>query len=380
MSGDPFEHLDRLLLWSDGSREKELLASLCGLHRNHVRTAVRQMDGLSLQVSALDSLPVHRSDLILDAPRTWLMAVGRPDSSSLRSHLDDSLLADAADTRGVEQLPRSVWSAGGERFWPAGLHPRRVDTAHSFSPSEPYVAPRLPSGVIVDFWSPAARGPLPEVSGESVDPTRTEVSIVLERLNVVDKALPIVSSSLGDAIRTCSKSLVVRKDPDNSGLFTAASTPTALMRPILRNPHRAEATTAEIADGWVHETIHCLFDLAELAAPALGSPLPERELRFRSPWTGRLLDPNTYIQACYVWYGLWHFWSRALLTEQWDRGVCSRMMSRAAWGFLQSQVDAPIRSIANSVSPMVLAGLGRCQASVREEADGVLRLLQTRHE
>jgi HEXXH motif-containing protein len=108
-------------------------------------------------------------------------------------------------------------------------------------------------------------------------------------------------------------SAVVRFD-DSKNRFNCASTNTCNGLVVLINPHLESVSIETIADAIVHEMTHNLFDLAELYEPSVPTKFHPRVIK--SPWTGRMLDPNTYIQACYTWFGLKNFWQKAYLLHQ----------------------------------------------------------------
>ncbi|MEI8704695.1 hypothetical protein [Pseudoalteromonas sp. B62] len=111
-------------------------------------------------------------------------------------------------------------------------------------------------------------------------------------------------TTLKDSIFT----IAIRFD-NTKDKFNCASTNICNGLIILINPHLDNVSIETVADAIVHEMIHNLFDVAELYEPCLPTKFHPRIIE--SPWTKRMLDPNTYIQACYTWYGLKCFWQKA---------------------------------------------------------------------
>src|SRR5262249_41055714 len=182
----------------------------------------------------------------------------------------------------------------------------------------------------------------------------------IERAVAGIQAVPIAASHLGRFVRA----LVLRKDPSAPARFASASSQLAVGLVVLRNPQLAVATPSEIADGLIHEMIHILTDIIELREPCIR----DRDaiaVRINSPWTGRSLDLNTYIQACYVWYGLWEFWLAAFDTGSFnDRDVMS-CFQRASLGLRRGMIE-PLASLDNALAPGVIEGLAAAQTWVQE--------------
>jgi hypothetical protein len=248
-------------------------------------------------------------------------------------------------------LRHDVWTCLGDHLYRA-------------SPSAPgYDAPRLPQGLAVDYVSPFARGPLPEVSGTAAEIGAERASLIMAKVERAFSALDAAAPEAHAFVLRLSKVLVVRVDEGGDGHYTAASTRTAIGRPILRNPHRADVGIEEIADGVVHETIHAAIDLIELERPIV-CDTAALDHRCRSLWTGRSLDLNTYVQACFVWCGLWHLWLGALGADGFDARQVFRLMRLACRGFAAGDVTEQLSPVADQLDPDLAPALDDAQRRV----------------
>ncbi len=167
---------------------------------------------------------------------------------------------------------------------------------------------RIPGEVVLDWRSPTALSRLMEIPGTAIPWEHHMAEQAVERVIEGMVLLRRCSSVWAEVVDRLVHTVVLRCDPSVAEA-TSSTTRNALGRIVLRNPHLAE-DAGVIADALLHETIHILLDHAELAAPLL--PEPEGEAAIESPWSGRRLDPNTFIQACFVWYGLFTLWLAAL--------------------------------------------------------------------
>lgn len=75
-------------------------------------------------------------------------------------------------------------------------------------------------------------------------------------------------------------------------------------RTILINAHRSEPE--RLCEALVHEAIHAFLSFIELSAPFMS--VQGGTALVRSPWSGRELPPHAFVHACFVWFGLLHFW------------------------------------------------------------------------
>jgi hypothetical protein len=273
----------------------------------------------------------------------------------------------------------AVWTALGDWYFPAGqsaVNLSRDADVLIWRSDQVYCAPRLSNGVMVDFASPYGRGKLIEISGDDVSFSLNESRTVVAKLEESVSAMVAICPTAAAMVAYESKAILPRKDSAQARGFRAASTPLCLGRPVLRNPDLPEATIAELVDGLVHETIHCVIDLVEFREPLVLEVSTLASTTVLSPWTGRRLDLNTYLQACLVWYGLWNFWSRGIGAHAIATSVIFRYLAGAAEGFLSADITEPLRLIRGALAPELLDVLGGLQHRVREGMTAVLDCLE----
>jgi HEXXH motif-containing protein len=101
---------------------------------------------------------------------------------------------------------------------------------------------------------------------------------------------------------------------------------------VLVNPHRVDEFV--LAEALVHESIHAyLFSYEPTARWGLAPGAAEPGV-VMSPWSDRTLDLRAFLHACFVWYGLFFFWSRALELGIAPRDVALAGLTRAGRGFI----------------------------------------------
>jgi HEXXH motif-containing protein len=226
-----------------------------------------------------------------------------------------------------------------------------------------YHAEVLDLGPVVDFFSPYGRGKLVELSGDDEPFCETERATVVTKLQESAADLAAFSPVAAGFVANLTRVVLPRKDCGPVREFRAASTPTALGRTLLRNPDLDSATKEELIDGMVHEMIHCLIDIIEINSPLIRSKGHVPQLRIESPWTGRKLDLNTYLQACFVWYGLWNLWMQAISAQ---RSVTAlRYASIAARGFIAQDITEALMDFSGDLAPSVVESLENIQRDVR---------------
>jgi hypothetical protein len=220
---------------------------------------------------------------------------------------------------------------------------------------------------VIDAMSPRATGRLVHIAGEAAPIAPGDFAVALERIGA---ALAMIRGANGRTwamVRRLTDVIIVRNDPSAPAHYTSASTTLCLRRPVLRNPFVEAARVCELADGLVHEAVHCACDIAEMHDGHWLDPAAY-DMRIASPWTGRRLDLHTYLQACWVWYGLWNFWLAAL-----ERGAVAadegaRCLARAYGGFHQGAAVERLDASGDVVREDLREALAAAQAAVLAEA------------
>ncbi len=300
----------------------------------------------------LDSLSNEAFARLLTAPRTCLeLARARePERGGLVEYLRGTIA--------VERGEREGWDCLGQFRSTA----RTGDLGDAAEPVS------LATGNPVDYASPFALGPLPEVPGQSNGFDRRELELVLSRFGEAAEGIKHVPAA-AQHFRRFVRSVMIRNDPTASSLRSASSSLTVGLA-VFRNPHLENVNREDLAEGLIHEMIHTLCDIVEFAEPFVIDP-SARDERVVSPWSGRSLDLDTYIQACFVWYGLWEFWLAAFDSGAFDARNAITYFQISSRG-LKHGIVAPVEALSSRLSPQLGDALAmmetRVQSALKELA------------
>lgn len=356
----------KLLRWN---AEGDVLADEFALR--HVETLAERLGRTLSRLRSIDAgeskalaarlhdLPDSSFQRILTAPRTCLHL-----SYSNAAELP-ATLAYLREAVAFEDGRVNGWSYLGDLYLPTGADKGSgLELGSALSVGRPWRPPSLLRNITVDYSSPFANGSIPEIPGVSVGFDPAELQNTLARLQSAAAGIqrvPVAAGHLQRFVRT----LVIRKDPTAPARFASASSQLTIGLVVLRNPQLAIATPTEIADGLIHEMIHLLSDIIELREPFIRDTNAAATIRVDSPWTGRSLDLNTYLQACYVWYGLWEFWLAAFGTDGFDEREVAVSFQRASMGFRRGIIE-PLVPLAHALAPGLLDELAQVQSRTRD--------------
>ncbi|AUJ69740.1 MULTISPECIES: hypothetical protein [Pseudoalteromonas] len=187
------------------------------------------------------------------------------------------------------------------------------------------------SNILLDYFSDLARGVQKDIPWDDTGITPELIQCSTPKIYNALDYIKAVSDPCYTILKESICSIAIRFDKTKNR-FNCASTNISNGLIVLINPNLSEVSVETIADAIVHEMTHNLFDLAELYEPCLPTKFHSRIIK--SPWTGRMLDPNTYIQACYTWYGLKNFWRKAYAYEPSDNAYY--YLQQASRGFSSS--------------------------------------------
>jgi len=318
--------LPTLLSWADiptgwqvilntyESRIRDLMTLRLDLYGNRAQCdAVRDL---------LEALPSAAARTVLLAPevtkRLRIMSDHREAIEFLIAKLGVEL---ALQGGGGHALARAGWAATG--------------AAYVREDQEIIEQPRLLGCVPIDFDSPFA---------QSVDVTGTYLSLNEPRRSYVGKERRNVLGQLYDAgvslsnisgsaeafFQLFTRDLTVSERPDTG--FTSGSLSIKVGRTTLGNPHLVDS--AELADALLHEAIHSMLYMHQLERPWFRTGRVQGEkVTAVSPWTGRTIPVEGFLQACFVWFGLYNFWNSALAKD-------SVRTNRARRGFLKASLES----------------------------------------
>lgn len=312
-------------------------------------------DGLSRALGQASDASFMR---VLTAPETTYRLIWRREPVVERARfIASALWAEAArageiDARGCE---RETWTALGDvGFRPDGS---RVEN------------PRLNAALPLDVRSPhraninlggADDGRLGDLVEEN------KISDVVTKVNGALDGIARTGPKFADFVQRFNAVLIARTDVRNDELFTSGSNGEYIGRSFVTNAHLAAVGPVDLADSLVHEGIHALLYMQErehawVTDQDLYDPLVARVI---SPWTGAHLGVRPFLQACFVWYGLLHFWAAALPTGAFDEELVRERMFVAMRGFLGAPLEDRIEPFRSGVVPDVVEAIGRLQERV----------------
>lgn len=123
---------------------------------------------------------------------------------------------------------------------------------------------------------------------------------------------------------------------------------------------------SEIADGLVHESIHALLYMEEARQGWITDrALDVADRVVLSPWSGNMISIRSFLQACFVWYGLASFWAKVL-----DRAPSSpftsapRLLARAVKGFAVASLTNILANYGTGISATVIEAILNMQANI----------------
>jgi hypothetical protein len=268
-------------------------------------------DKASALLQRWNALPAERRAPMLAAPEMYSLLHGAAlNRQGYSLGLMESWIA-AEERRAGNLTVAAAWSVRGDFD---GTRERGV---------------LLPCGTLLDCASPATTAALAEIPGDAIPWNHAQASAIEARLREAMAGLQRGSSFWFEALARFVSVIVTRNDPALDQT-TSSTTRLALGRIVLRNAHRADDPWM-LAEGLVHETMHILFDHAELAAPLL--PDADPAATAISPWSGRALDLNTFVQACFVWCAVFGMWRAALTAGLVSNERAARALRRSGSGF-----------------------------------------------
>jgi hypothetical protein len=302
---------------------------------------------------------------VLTAPQTsyHLLCPGRHPLDETAQFLRQSFFAEMARMNPSIAIEEEVWTALGDmRLRPGGevFRARQIEGMMSLDFDSPYASLAAPDG------EDAMVHPTVEVFAEA------EKHLVVGRIEAAKDEMLRTSQTAVNFVSKITRTLVLQKRPETPNAFTSNTSDEVIGRSVLRNPHVESATEADIADGIVHEAIHGILDMQEQQAPWVHKQeLRGAEPRTLSPWTGNSLALRPFLQACFVWYGLLHFWGFALAAKTFTGEKVRSNISRAALGFLSRPLLEVVKDYRKEIAPGLLDAIEQMQTHVTAAYAGV---------
>jgi hypothetical protein len=356
--GSIFTLLPRTLMWGTDGKEFEAV---------QLQYAQRISEALSAMLAMLrtespdlaDSITTHLSrasddtiDRVLLAPSVSqkLLWVGG-SATEIGQFLDGCLRMEALDQERPTHGTLPLWGALGDCV---------LRDTGEFVWWDP-VEGQLP----VDLESPDDIALGAALPAEAVGWTTLgceEQQLALGSLTEALLRVRSVGPSLRALIHVCARVVVLRKRPTK--LFCSFSSCYSVGRIWLVNAQLVSESL--IAEALVHEAIHAYLYMHE-PTPLWGlKPDVRDELgTVQSPWSGRALPLCTFLHACFVWYGLFFFWSQVMRSAHSPVYEARRGIARASSGFMKgSLLDQLGPAVLNSIRPELPAVLTEMQHHV----------------
>jgi hypothetical protein len=159
--------------------------------------------------------------------------------------------------------------------------------------------------------------------------------LTIDRLTTASGGISATNTLVADLIARFVQVILLRTDRSRTD-FSSGSYRRYIGRIILGNPHAESVSDITLAEAMVHEAIHALLYMTLYPVPwgVDNGHTDAAAGRVVSPWTGARLKVSSFLQACFVWYGLLQFWDRAVRLETFENSAgAHERMTRALGGF-----------------------------------------------
>jgi hypothetical protein len=176
-------------------------------------------------------------------------------------------------------------------------------------------------------------------------------SVILGRLNAAERLIKTINTNTSAFSIQQTEVLAFRFEDEYPTSFCSGSFKTLPGFSLITNCLLPSVNERDLADAIVHEAIHAIICRFE----AFGERLLNSDIaghpQVGSPWTGARLGVESFAQACFVWFGLHHFWKNA------SDDASLSFDERATKGFVSSDFARCCRSSAEYLSPGVASRL-----------------------
>ena len=332
------ETISSVLTWTDASEvHGRMLSGHAALLAKRYEEKLERFRraGIGGRLTALsESLPKGALSVMQMAPESVCKLLYEPEHFS---HLLSSLIAEHRRLGNAVEPRDSVWTALGDSYFPG-----------NGGSAVPFEAPRLSNGIPVDYESPQVDTSIGLASGGYHKLTRCEAELGVEKLESalsgIGQASPEVRCLLDAYVRV----IVVRGgEPRNT--FASASYDNYIGKMAFCNLDSDAVPQARIMDGMVHEAIHAFLYVREEEQPYFSHREAANALVAVSPWSGRTLPVHSFFHACYVWFGLWQFWRRALKAGFQDE-TAVQLFQRARDGFFHPELPSRMTALSQHLT------------------------------
>lgn len=302
-------------------------------------------------LARLRSLPEDRQNAVIASPQGFYAASRGCPTPVAEAYFGGAVTVE--EIRAGQPVPAAssaCWSALGDR-------------AYVYSADKGWVrqvsATKLAGFLPVDARCPATRNEIPGMARKSAPISEAEEFRIVDRLVETISLIEAGSSAALQLFRDFAQ-VVVARELIEERTFQACGARITPGRIVVNNVLGAESVEA-VADAMIHEAIHCAIDHCELEQPIVVAL--DVEARLTSPWSGRSLDLNTFVQACFVWYGLAGFWERVDRRSDLRSEASSAMLAQAKRGFERSDPVSALEARAAVLNPAVIDAMQGMRAS-----------------
>ena len=248
--------------------------------------------------------------------------------------LDGYLDAEIAKVTGKFDINKykQLWTCNGDFLL---TYDPGTQTFHSFNSF------MFSDRTFMDFFSPACfddnnkedigREPNVTVGPFEIDEAIGIGELMMESISPLDDQF----SAPLQLIDRCTDVIVMKKYSGDE-YFYSSSNGAYIGTSYLVNPHVANAEM--IINALVHEATHSLIlaiDVCDQWMP--GHNDPRAEQRIASHWTGRPLPIRSYLQAQFVWFGLYNFWKHAVDKKIYNQLYAAERLTYISNGFRKMQ-------------------------------------------
>lgn len=344
--------LPAFLTWQAGS---ELLKQSCSAHIHWMWRRLHDWTMADDRATwdAIVRLPAASQARLLLAPQCFrLLCRSLQPSAADRATLHAFLAMEEClltpDRRGAP--PRS-WTALGDYYSGDGnVSDPIMGESGELSGDRPFRAATL-GRIVLDTASPHERLALKAPGDAQVDTripcTPSEVAAsrrqVEAGLDYVRAMSPCAATMVHNAVQVLQIGRLT-----NSPSATGSCSWRELIGAVgLANPDGPRWNPARVAEALIHESIHQTIYKLELTGELFTDLRAASTLSAVSPWSGRNLRMTSFVHACFVWFGLWHFWR---LCPQTDKRVAA-LQARAYRGF---EGDGPLAVVSGDAGACVL--------------------------
>jgi len=333
LASDRLGHLMRMLQDLAPARA-EILQSLLSVASDRVYT--RLITAPEVTNRLLWSSPsVENANFIIDVLQAELVAAGiltKTTGQPLWAALGDFVVTPAGDAR---------YSLRIDEFMPIDI-------------GSPFAETMAKGEGFVDAGTPETRA-------FATDECE-RIAGILKRTR---EALEATSEEAFHFVLTFNRVLILQKDLGAPETFASGSTGQYIGRSFIANPHLAFVDESQLADAIVHEAIHGFLYMLEIRVPwVFDRELYEPTPVIYSPWTGNHLALRPFLQACFVWFGLAHFFAIALSRGTLPPRRAKDRLRLAVTGFLKGDLLLHLEAYRERVAPAIVTAIQEMQARV----------------